>query len=103
MSRSTHSNVLLFGEEPNNSVALDRVVSLNAVQCTLVRVVLQEMQSVSSASDTEKLLLYHGERIVDLLGAEINQIVRFIQVNISLLAYTVLYKMYSTCTYCTHT
>ena len=70
-------------------MALARVVSLNAVECTLVRVVLQEMQSVSSASDAEKLLLYHGERIVDLLGAEINQIERSIQVNISLLAYTV--------------
>ena len=70
-------------------MALARVVSLSAVQCTLVRVVLQEMQSVASASDAEKLLLYHGERIVDLLGAEINQIERSIQVNISLLAYTV--------------
>ena len=70
-------------------MALARVVSLNAVQCTLVRVVLQEMQSVSSASDAEKLLLYHGERIVDLLGAEINQIERSIQVNILLHAYTV--------------
>lgn len=38
------------------------------------------MQSVTSAADAEKLLLYHGERIVDLLGAEINQIERSIQV-----------------------
>ena len=48
------------------------------------------MQSVSSASDAEKLLLYHGERIVDLLGAEINQIERSIQVQY----YTCIYTMY---------
>ena len=42
---------------------------------------IQEVQSITSVTELEKLLLEHGEQVIDMLGSEVDRIEMKIKVS----------------------